>query len=461
MSSLLLTPNTNTDIIITKNQNYSSFIFKPTITVKLISNFKNSTELIQYWNKMLKTPFNWNNLRFVYDKDTKADYYIIVNKPSFDEYYEKSKTIVFRMEPDCETNPYFNDFYSFKDEFLYFCSLDKFHNNGEWWLNMNYNQLINSIGNISKNNSSTTLSTIVSSKYTDPGHKFRIDFLKYLEEKKNFSIDIYGVDNFHKFKNYVKPLNDKKDGLFPYKYTLVVENTKKENYLTEKLIDAILSETLPIYWGCPNVFDFFSEKSIIYLESNDFEKCYQIINNAIKNDEWSKRIDFIRQDKMRILKMYSFAPRTESLINFSRLDKYLMVNNEDDCKCWKDINQLNFIDKDIITFPLNDKSKWRIPKNVLKCDNKDYLVLSSDYKRDKHFIDRIATIYNTIQYTDWDIVVINEMRGEKDNKCFSDFKLMSNIDFDIDNYLLNELSIQKILMILSGKGNSLKIYNCC
>lgn len=452
MSIFLLTPNTNTDTVVIKNQNYSSFIVKSPITVKLLSNFKDSTALISYWNKMLKTPFKWNNIKFVYGKETKADYYIIINKPEFNEYYEKSKSIVFRMEPDCEINPYFNDFYTSKDEFLFFCSLDKFHNNGEWWINVNYEQLINSVGKISKNSS---LSAIVSSKYTDPGHKLRIDFLKYLEQK-NMPIDIYGNDNAHKFKSYIKSLDDKKDGLFPYKYTFAVENTKKENYLTEKLIDSILSEAVVFYWGCPNTSDFFSDKSIIYLDLEDsFDKCYQIIIDAIKNDEWSKRIEYIRKDKLKILKLYSFAPRIESLINFSRLEKYIVGN---DIKQFNDLNNLNFT-KDVITFPLN-KNKWIIPKNMLnnKEKNRDYLVLSSEYKRNKHFIDKIATVYNTIQYHEWDIVVINENDEEKN--CFPEFSLMTNVDIDINNYLLNELSIQKVLMILSGKGNSLKVYKC-
>lgn len=49
-----------------------------------------------------------------------------------------------------------------------------------------------------------------------------------------------------------------------YKYTLAVENTSERYYTTSQLSEAILSNTIPIYWGDPNLRDGpFNPKRIL------------------------------------------------------------------------------------------------------------------------------------------------------------------------------------------------------
>ena len=52
-------------------------------------------------------------------------------------------------------------------------------------------------------------------------------------------------------------LKKKEDGLKSYKYSIIIENSSEVNYFTEKLIDACLLETVPIYWGAPNISEYF------------------------------------------------------------------------------------------------------------------------------------------------------------------------------------------------------------
>lgn len=63
------------------------------------------------------------------------------------------------------------------------------------------------------------------------------------------------------------PFEDKQDGLAPYKFSVVIENTQEPNYFTEKIVDAVLCETVPIYWGCPNIAEFFDPARIIKCEN--------------------------------------------------------------------------------------------------------------------------------------------------------------------------------------------------
>ena len=46
-------------------------------------------------------------------------------------------------------------------------------------------------------------------------------------------------------------------------YHIAVENSKQKNYFTEKIIDCFASRTIPIYWGCPNLGNWFDMDGII------------------------------------------------------------------------------------------------------------------------------------------------------------------------------------------------------
>jgi hypothetical protein len=48
----------------------------------------------------------------------------------------------------------------------------------------------------------------------------------------------------------------------------VIENDRAPNYFTEKLIDCFALGTIPIYWGCPNIGDFFDARGIITMEDS-------------------------------------------------------------------------------------------------------------------------------------------------------------------------------------------------
>lgn len=51
--------------------------------------------------------------------------------------------------------------------------------------------------------------------------------------------------------------HDDKIHLFTSMYSVTVESSSETNYFTEKLIDCLITKTIPIYWGCPNISDFF------------------------------------------------------------------------------------------------------------------------------------------------------------------------------------------------------------
>jgi hypothetical protein len=70
-----------------------------------------------------------------------------------------------------------------------------------------------------------------------------------------------------------------------YKFMICFENQKRQNYFTEKLINAYIAKTIPIYWGCPNVPDFLNLDAIIYIDTFDEESIRNSINRIVELDQ--------------------------------------------------------------------------------------------------------------------------------------------------------------------------------
>ena len=94
----------------------------------------------------------------------------------------------------------------------------------------------------------------------------------------------------------------------------MMENNYESNFITEKLWEPILCETLVFYYGCPNVTKYIDNRAFVLLDVNDFEQSYQIIKQAIKEDWWSQRIDIIKKEKRRILEELAFFPVIDKII---------------------------------------------------------------------------------------------------------------------------------------------------
>jgi hypothetical protein len=100
-----------------------------------------------------------------------------------------------------------------------------------------------------------------------------------------------------------------------YKYCLAVENNFEMNYASEKIWEPILCECLPFYWGCPNLEEYIDPRTFVRLPLEDPAQAASIIQNALLEDLWSKRIDIIRETKKKILTRLGFFPTLTKIIN--------------------------------------------------------------------------------------------------------------------------------------------------
>jgi len=97
------------------------------------------------------------------------------------------------------------------------------------------------------------LSTIASQKRITRGHLLRHQCIQ------KFRIDVFG-------RGY-KPIPYKLEALKDHAFSLTIENTKKDYYFTEKLIDCFMTGTVPIYWGCPSIDKFFNIDGMIIFDN--------------------------------------------------------------------------------------------------------------------------------------------------------------------------------------------------
>jgi hypothetical protein len=165
------------------------------------------------------------------------------------------------------------------------------------------------------------ISSVCSPKYVDPGHKKRIDFMKFIESKQDpvVQLHVFSEDNKHGFSSYQGKLamNKKEQGILPYKYYFMCENNSENNYITEKLWEPILCESLCFYWGCPNVADYINPNAYIQLDMNDFEASFNIVKQAIQFNLWLHRLPYIQEAKRLLLEKYAFFPMLEEAIDSS------------------------------------------------------------------------------------------------------------------------------------------------
>lgn len=115
------------------------------------------------------------------------------------------------------------------------------------------------------------------------------------------------------FLGATNPLpNGEKESLFYSAFHVCIENQNVKHYFTEKLIDSFLTYTLPIYWGCSNIGNYFNLDGMIIVDSID--ALIPRLNN-LTMDYYNDRMDAIIENR-KIAETYAnYSERIESVIN--------------------------------------------------------------------------------------------------------------------------------------------------
>ena len=131
---------------------------------------------------------------------------------------------------------------------------------------------------------------------SNPNCAKRIEFFKHLSVYK--AVDSGGGV----LNNVGGRVSDKKAFIKDYKFVISFENSERDGYTTEKIMEPILQDCIPIYWGNKLVDrDFNSERFIDYHQFESEEDLIKRILEIDQNDDLA--IDMIVQPTFSSNKM--------------------------------------------------------------------------------------------------------------------------------------------------------------
>ena len=125
------------------------------------------------------------------------------------------------------------------------------------------------------NTPKSKLISVICSTYTpSPQHRARLRFVRKLKKYYGSKIDFFGRG--------FNTMDDKIVALKDYRFHVTLENSSYDHYFSEKLSDCILAGTYPIYYGCPNINDYFPRNSYQHIDIQDFKEAVKIIDRSIE-----------------------------------------------------------------------------------------------------------------------------------------------------------------------------------
>lgn len=165
---------------------------------------------------------------------------------------------------------------------------------GSGWVSKDFKRL----------STSYEISFICGAKNWLPGHHLRHQIFHNLHHIKNIPVkQIYSTNFQEGHKDYI---------FHTSQFSIVVENSQYENYFTEKIVDCLYTKTIPLYWGCPNIGDYFNMDGIITFSS--IEELFRII--SVLNDKiYFENLDAIEENYITATKYFDFFDRVNKEID--------------------------------------------------------------------------------------------------------------------------------------------------
>jgi hypothetical protein len=140
------------------------------------------------------------------------------------------------------------------------------------------------------------VSIVASNKRFAVGHRFRHEIIDKLHSKHNFDLWGSGYNRFDDTpEERVKPFKE-------YRYNIVVENGKMDNYFTDKILDCFATGSIPIYCGDPKIFEVFDERGFYTFKTIDE---LDNILSTISIEDYNSRLPYIIENHNRFFEFSS------------------------------------------------------------------------------------------------------------------------------------------------------------
>jgi hypothetical protein len=249
----------------------------------------------------------WKDMVFTEEDIPECDYLVILDKPGKDISIKVNKDNIIHLclEPPNEVSKYRQ--YANTNAGIIFNQLDIKRNNIlshgalPWHINKNYDELTQCTPELLKKDNKIVW--ITSNQNTSKGHNERMKFLERIKPLPCMEIKGRGFEE----------VEDKWDVLSKSKYAIAYENFQNDYYWTEKIADCFLSYTLPLYFGCNRISDFFPEKSFIQIDPKD-KHIELFLSELVTSRKWEQNIDAIIEARNLVLNRYQLFPFIYSAI---------------------------------------------------------------------------------------------------------------------------------------------------
>jgi len=244
----------------------------------------------------------WDGVRFTLDPVAACDYLVAFNRIPQDIEIACPRENIWciTQEPPIREYEWLQEnFQAFHRVFTQYEHLDGaryVHSHGAlpWWVGKSYAEL----KDLPLPEKSSDLTWITSNVVIHRGHEQRLAFLKYIQPRLRF--DLWGRG--------FRPLPDKWEGLAPYRYALAIENHSSRYYWTEKIADCFLAWTMPIYYGCTHIDEYFPPESMIRIDIDRPDEAEEIICEALASDRWRQKRDALAHARELVLDKYQCFP---------------------------------------------------------------------------------------------------------------------------------------------------------
>ena len=255
----------------------------------------------------------WGDFTFTEENIDECDYLIILDYPKndFSINVNENNIIHLCLEPPNEISKY-RQFANKKVKWIFNQLAIKQNNilsHGAlpWHIDKDFNFLNElKIENLEKENK---IVWVTSNQRSSKGHNVRMDFLENIQHLP--FLELYGRG--------INPIQDKWDVLSKSKYAIAYENFQSDYYWTEKIADCFLSYTMPLYFGCNKIDDFFPSNSFIQIDPND-KHSDLFLTEVVNSNKWEENLDAISKARELVLNEYQLFPFLSNKIKAFELE---------------------------------------------------------------------------------------------------------------------------------------------
>jgi hypothetical protein len=186
-------------------------------------------------------------------------------------------------------------------------------------------------------NKTKTISVICSNQLLTADHRLRFKFVNAMKKHFGETLDWFG--------NGINPLPKKWDGIAPYKYHVVIENQSRNNVITEKLYDSFLGMAYPIYYGAPNINNFFNSNSLTQIDIMDFSGSIRVIEDVLKEEKWERHRSTLIESKYRVLSEYNIFKRLAEIAKDAELSSTKTAKQNVSLRSSNHLTPKSFVEK--------------------------------------------------------------------------------------------------------------------